>query len=141
MDIIFGHAMRYGCSGISKLRTYTQVPKARTERNDNVPANNFFDESLDVRERVTVRKIRKTIRANNSVNLCLCPLLDPGEERQSQEERVDGRNSLATREMNTTYHEMFKSHTVSAPPAYSFSRLSSNEGIQTYRNTKKRKTI
>lgn len=112
MDIIFRHPMRHGYSGISEL-WYIQAPKARTKRNDNVPTKNFFGESLDIREGITVRKIRKTIRANDSVNLCLCLLLDLREECQSQEQRVDSRNGLAMPRVNATYRKNFITYGVS----------------------------
>lgn len=89
------------------------MPKAQTERNDSVPPKNFFSESLDIREGITVSKVRKTIRANDSVNLCLCLLLYFGEERQSQEQRVDSRNSLRRLHMNDTSREMFITYSVS----------------------------
>jgi hypothetical protein len=89
------------------------VPEARTKRSDNVPTKNFFSEGLDIREGITVRKIRKTIRANDSVNLCLCLLLYFGEERQSQEQRVDSRNSLTRLHVNDTSREMFITYSVS----------------------------
>lgn len=90
-----------------------QVPKARTERNHSVPTKDFFGKSLDIREGITVREIRKTIRANDSVNLCLCLLLRFGEERQSQEHRVDGRNGLMTLRVSKNCHEMFITYSVS----------------------------
>lgn len=140
MNVIFGHAVRNSYSGISGLPTH-EHHKARTERDDSVPAKHFFHKSLDVREGITVCEIRKTIRANDSVNLCLCLLQHIRIERQSQEQRVDGRHSLTTLHINNTPQEMRITYSISTTCMTHSVDRRPQDGIQTYQNTRKQQTI
>ena len=59
-----------------------------------IPPKEFLDQSVDIRQPVPVRKVRKMFFANNSIEFLLCFPHDIGVENHRQEESLQGRPRL-----------------------------------------------
>lgn len=71
-------------------------PVPNTERQDIVPAQRFFDDGVDVDERVTVTEFGQAVRADDRVQLGLRLLLHFRVVRESEEEPFHRRKCLST---------------------------------------------